>query len=67
VVPGWIRYEVIFLSFSRIGRLNARYLSGTVDAAPASFFYVDQFKAIEKAFPNFSFKIALSEPKLEDH
>ncbi len=30
-------------------------------------FYVDQFKAIEKAFPNFSFKIALSEPKPEDH
>jgi Na+-transporting NADH:ubiquinone oxidoreductase subunit F len=30
-------------------------------------FYVDQFKAIEKVFPNFSFKIALSEPKPEDH
>jgi Na+-transporting NADH:ubiquinone oxidoreductase subunit F len=30
-------------------------------------FYVDQFRAIEKEFPNFKFHIALSEPKPEDH
>lgn len=30
-------------------------------------FYEDDFKAIEKAFPNFKFTIALSEPLPEDH
>lgn len=30
-------------------------------------FYVDQFRAIEKEFPNFTFNIALSEPKEEDN
>jgi Na+-transporting NADH:ubiquinone oxidoreductase subunit F len=30
-------------------------------------FYVDEFKAIEKDFPNFRFNIALSEPVPEDH
>ena len=30
-------------------------------------FYVDDFKQIEEEFPNFSFHIALSEPKEEDH
>ncbi|MCH7751487.1 MAG: NADH:ubiquinone reductase (Na(+)-transporting) subunit F, partial [Planctomycetes bacterium] len=30
-------------------------------------FYVDQFRAIEKEFPNFKFNIALSEPQPEDH
>ena len=30
-------------------------------------FYVDHFRKIEKEFPNFSFNIALSEPKPEDH
>jgi Na+-transporting NADH:ubiquinone oxidoreductase subunit F len=30
-------------------------------------FYVDDFKAIEKDFPNFKFNIALSEPKPEDN
>ncbi len=29
-------------------------------------FYVEEFKAIEKEFPNFSFHMALSEPKEED-
>jgi Na+-transporting NADH:ubiquinone oxidoreductase subunit F len=29
-------------------------------------FYVDEFKKIEKDFPNFEFHIALSEPKAED-
>ncbi len=29
-------------------------------------FYVDQFRAIEKEFPNFKFNIALSEPQPED-
>jgi Na+-transporting NADH:ubiquinone oxidoreductase subunit F len=29
-------------------------------------FYEDQFRAIEKEFPNFTFNIALSEPKEED-
>ena len=30
-------------------------------------FYEDQFRQIEKDFPNFKFTIALSEPKPEDH
>lgn len=30
-------------------------------------FYVDQFRAIEEEFPNFTFNIALSEPQPEDH
>ncbi len=30
-------------------------------------FYEDHFRALEKEFPNFSFKIALSEPKKEDN
>lgn len=30
-------------------------------------FYVDEFEAIEKAFPNFKFHIALSEPAPEDN
>ena len=30
-------------------------------------FYVDQFEAIEKDFPNFKFNIALSEPQKEDN
>lgn len=30
-------------------------------------FYVDQFRAIEKEFPNFKFNIALSEPQPEDN
>ncbi|MFN8257788.1 MAG: NADH:ubiquinone reductase (Na(+)-transporting) subunit F [Bacteroidales bacterium] len=30
-------------------------------------FYEDEFKAIEREFPNFSFNIALSEPKTEDN
>lgn len=30
-------------------------------------FYVDQFREIEKEFPNFSFHIALSEPQPEDN
>jgi Na+-transporting NADH:ubiquinone oxidoreductase subunit F len=30
-------------------------------------FYVDQFQAIEKDFPNFKFNIGLSEPKPEDN
>ncbi|MBX3422533.1 MAG: NADH:ubiquinone reductase (Na(+)-transporting) subunit F [Pirellulaceae bacterium] len=30
-------------------------------------FYIDHFRAIEKEFPNFSFHIALSEPKPEDN
>ena len=30
-------------------------------------FYADQFRAIEKEFPNFTFNIALSEPKPEDN
>ena len=30
-------------------------------------FYEDEFKAIEKKFPNFNFHIALSEPKEEDN
>jgi Na+-transporting NADH:ubiquinone oxidoreductase subunit F len=30
-------------------------------------FYVDQFEAIEKEFPNFKFHIALSEPQNEDN
>jgi len=30
-------------------------------------FYVDQFEAIEKDFPNFKFHIALSEPQKEDN
>ncbi|HUX54143.1 MAG TPA: NADH:ubiquinone reductase (Na(+)-transporting) subunit F [Williamwhitmania sp.] len=30
-------------------------------------FYEDEFRAIEKAFPNFTFNIALSEPKKEDN
>ncbi len=30
-------------------------------------FYVDEFRAIEKEFPNFQFNIALSEPLPEDH
>lgn len=30
-------------------------------------FYEEDFRAIEKEFPNFSFHIALSEPKPEDH
>jgi Na+-transporting NADH:ubiquinone oxidoreductase subunit F len=30
-------------------------------------FYVDEFKAIEKEFPNFNFHIALSEPSPEDN
>lgn len=30
-------------------------------------FYVDDFRAIEKDFPNFKFNIALSEPKPEDN
>jgi len=30
-------------------------------------FYEDDFRAIEKKFPNFSFHIALSEPRPEDH
>lgn len=30
-------------------------------------FYVDEFKAIEKQFPNFEFNIALSEPMPEDN
>ncbi len=30
-------------------------------------FYVDQFREIEKNFPNFTFHIALSEPLPEDH
>ncbi len=30
-------------------------------------FYVDQFREIEKAFPNFKFNIALSEPMPEDN
>ena len=30
-------------------------------------FYIDHFRAIEKDFPNFTFNIALSEPKPEDN
>jgi Na+-transporting NADH:ubiquinone oxidoreductase subunit F len=30
-------------------------------------FYVDEFRAIEKEFPNFTFNLALSEPKPEDN
>ncbi|MFW6170200.1 MAG: NADH:ubiquinone reductase (Na(+)-transporting) subunit F, partial [Planctomycetota bacterium] len=30
-------------------------------------FYVDEFRAIEKEFPNFKFQLALSEPLPEDH
>lgn len=30
-------------------------------------FYIDQFRAIEDEFPNFTFNIALSEPQPEDH
>jgi len=30
-------------------------------------FYVDEFRAIEKEFPNFQFNVALSEPLPEDH
>lgn len=30
-------------------------------------FYIDQFRKIEKEFPNFKFEVALSEPKPEDH
>jgi Na+-transporting NADH:ubiquinone oxidoreductase subunit F len=30
-------------------------------------FYVDQFREIEKEFPNFKFNVALSEPLPEDH
>jgi Na+-transporting NADH:ubiquinone oxidoreductase subunit F len=30
-------------------------------------FYDDQFKEIEKNFPNFSYNVALSEPLPEDH
>jgi Na+-transporting NADH:ubiquinone oxidoreductase subunit F len=30
-------------------------------------FYAEQFRAIEKEFPNFTFNIALSEPKPEDN
>lgn len=30
-------------------------------------FYIDQFRAIEKEFPNFKFNIALSEPQPEDN
>ena len=30
-------------------------------------FYIDEFRAVEKQFANFSFHIALSEPQPEDH
>ena len=30
-------------------------------------FYIDEFRAIENDFPNFSFHVALSEPKKEDN
>jgi Na+-transporting NADH:ubiquinone oxidoreductase subunit F len=30
-------------------------------------FYIEQFRAIEEEFPNFTFNIALSEPQPEDH
>ena len=30
-------------------------------------FYEDEFRAIEKKFPNFKFHLALSEPKEEDN
>lgn len=30
-------------------------------------FYLEEFRAIDKEFPNFSFHVALSEPKEEDH
>jgi Na+-transporting NADH:ubiquinone oxidoreductase subunit F len=30
-------------------------------------FYLDEFRALEKEFPNFSFHIGLSEPRPEDH
>jgi Na+-transporting NADH:ubiquinone oxidoreductase subunit F len=30
-------------------------------------FYIEQFEQIEEAFPNFSFHVALSDPKPEDH
>jgi Na+-transporting NADH:ubiquinone oxidoreductase subunit F len=30
-------------------------------------FYIDEFRAIEKEFPNFKFNIALSEPLPEDN
>jgi Na+-transporting NADH:ubiquinone oxidoreductase subunit F len=33
----------------------------------AEIFYEEDFRAIEKEFPNFTFNIALSEPRPEDH
>ncbi|QDU90014.1 Na(+)-translocating NADH-quinone reductase subunit F [Pirellulimonas nuda] len=56
----------IFELFKRVktGRKVTYWYGGR---SSRELFYVDQFRAIEKDFPNFKFNIALSEPLPEDN
>ncbi len=56
----------IFELFKRIktGRKVTYWYGGR---SSRELFYVDQFRAIEKDFPNFKFNVALSEPLPEDN
>jgi len=47
-------------------KTNRKVSYGYGGRSKRELFYVDQFRAIEKEFPNFKFNIALSEPQPED-
>jgi Na+-transporting NADH:ubiquinone oxidoreductase subunit F len=56
----------IFELFKRL-RTNRKVTYWYGGRSLRELFYVDQFRAIEKEFPNFKFNIALSEPLPEDN
>ena len=66
-VPAWRHYVRISFTFSihlKPGR-KVSYWYGA--RSKREIFYEDEFRKIEKEFPNFKFNIALSEPLPEDN
>ncbi len=60
-----LRSHIFELFKNRRSRRKVSYWYG--GRSLRELFYVDEFRAIEKEFPNFQFNIALSEPLPEDH
>ncbi len=60
-----LRSQVFELFKTRHSSRKVSYWYG--GRSQRELFYVDEFRAIEKDFPNFKFQLALSEPLSEDH
>ena len=55
------------MNYSKSERPIAKSPIGTGGRSARELFYVEEFREIEKEFPNFTFNIALSEPLPEDN